>query len=960
MRRTTLLFVIGLMTLALPLTGCGGSSSFASNSANQDVLSLSPQPFFGAFSLPFTLTGTNFASVATPPGSTVTIRFTATSGTPFLGGTSATVEIPGTVVDPTTIAGDSPLALVSGTVTATVTVVLPSGQEFASTGAIATFVGIQVDSVTPGSAPSEIPTALTVNGDGFGPTGGVAAVRFFVDTGTPFLGGTAAFLDLPGTILSQTAIAIAASPVAGIAADTPVRVRVTLPAGANGASAGPIFTFLAPRVTSAAPSAVFSQLPTLVTLTGSGFGPPAATPTITLRATTGTPFAGGTLDTLSVTGTVVNPTTITFTTPIANVLVAVNPVVEVAFASGAVGTGASGILQIDPAVVTTVAPLLVPADTATPITLTGNGFGPTGACTVTFRADMGTPFLGGTAASISVAGTVVNPTTLTCTTPVTGLANRLLPAIDLIFSTGGGGGSASGLLTFEPRPDAVDDPSYTTVGNVDLTVPAATGVLANDSDPDGDMISVTAFDATGTQGGAVSVAADGSFTYNPPAGFEGTDTFTYTIADPAGLTDSATVTITISDVVWFIDEDATVAGDGRLASPFDTLAAFLASPLDEVDDYIYLYESATTYAGQLTLLDGQQLSGQGVALVVGGSTIVPAAGTPTLGAAGGTALTLASGNTVRGLDLTNTSGQALAGTSVGAFSADTVALDATGGAAIEITTGALSVTFDSITTLNAPSDGIDLVDCTGTFAVTGATAVTGSGNDGINIQGQSAGASTTAFTFSTITINGAAQDGICLNNHDGGFIVTGTTTITDPPAGPSTDYGIDIVDSNPSATWSFGPILISDVVDSGIRARNTVGTNGITFASVGIDRAGQHGIEIANGSAPFTFASLDIDTTGDDGLSISNKGGSLEVTGTAAFANTGNDILTPGADHGVDINGGSCDYTFADLDITDSHGHGVLLTSTTGTFVCSDGDITRPDEMGFSAVTCTGTITLGA
>src|SRR5438270_3273477 len=90
--------------------------------------------------------------------------------------------------------------------------------------------------------------------------------------------------------------------------------------------------------------------------------------------------------------------------------------------------------------------------------------------------------------------------------------------------------------------------------------------------------------ATTAQGGTVvmtvSGAGIGQFTYNPPPGFEGNDTFTYQLSDNANATiaatnRTATVTIPISGMVWFIN-NAAGAGDGRLSSPFNTLAAFQA------------------------------------------------------------------------------------------------------------------------------------------------------------------------------------------------------------------------------------------------------------------------------------------------------------------------------------------------------------------------------------------------
>ena len=83
-------------------------------------------------------------------------------------------------------------------------------------------------------------------------------------------------------------------------------------------------------------------------------------------------------------------------------------------------------------------------------------------------------------------------------------------------------------------------------------------MLTNDTDPDsGDGLTVTAFDATSVQGATVTVAADGSYTYDPTAaaalqalavGVTVDDSFTYTMSDGNGGSDTATVTITVTGV----------------------------------------------------------------------------------------------------------------------------------------------------------------------------------------------------------------------------------------------------------------------------------------------------------------------------------------------------------------------------------------------------------------------------
>ncbi|MEW5729400.1 MAG: Ig-like domain-containing protein [Pseudomonadota bacterium] len=104
---------------------------------------------------------------------------------------------------------------------------------------------------------------------------------------------------------------------------------------------------------------------------------------------------------------------------------------------------------------------------------------------------------------------------------------------------------ASAVLTLAPANDppisANDD--YHGTADQSLAVPAP-GVLANDRDIDGDPLaaSLVAPPANGT----LSLAADGSFTYQPNAGFGGTDRFTYTAADGQAASPPATVTVTVA------------------------------------------------------------------------------------------------------------------------------------------------------------------------------------------------------------------------------------------------------------------------------------------------------------------------------------------------------------------------------------------------------------------------------
>ena len=98
----------------------------------------------------------------------------------------------------------------------------------------------------------------------------------------------------------------------------------------------------------------------------------------------------------------------------------------------------------------------------------------------------------------------------------------------------------SGLATDcnEP-PVAIDDDAVTEEGTA-VTI----DVLANDSDPDGDDLSVSS--ASDPANGTTTVNADNTVTYTPDAGFVGTDTFTYTAFD-GEWEDTATVTVTVEE-----------------------------------------------------------------------------------------------------------------------------------------------------------------------------------------------------------------------------------------------------------------------------------------------------------------------------------------------------------------------------------------------------------------------------
>ena len=131
--------------------------------------------------------------------------------------------------------------------------------------------------------------------------------------------------------------------------------------------------------------------------------------------------------------------------------------------------------------------------------------------------------------------------------------------------TGGRLNVHSALQAVNFAPVASGD-AYSTDEDVQLSV-SAPGVLGNDTDADGDALTVSGADASSVEGGVVSVNADGSFTYDPPVDFNGSDSFSYTVTDGL-VSDTATVTVTVNavaDAPVGVDDSYATTENGQLS-----------------------------------------------------------------------------------------------------------------------------------------------------------------------------------------------------------------------------------------------------------------------------------------------------------------------------------------------------------------------------------------------------------
>ena len=375
---------------------------------------------------------------------------------------------------------------------------------------------------------------------------------------------------------------------------------------------------------------------------------------------------------------------------------------------------------------------------------------------------------------------------------------------------------------------------YAVTGNIGIDVAAISGLLLNDSDPDGGAVSVTSFDASSEQGGVVSVGATGTFTYDPPAGYTGLDRFSYTIQDNENESGTGTVILTVSDTVWFLDNTASPTGaNGTLLKPFPTTAAYIANAADGVGDVIFVFQgngSNTGYRDGFVLKNSQRLLGQRTALttVNTGITFAPhsrtlpsIAGPSQLAKISGPCVTLASNNLVSGLGIQSIGGAGILGTAVGTVTIETTTINATNGTGIDLSNGALNVSLSSVFSSGA-ANGIRLNNTTGSFTVTGdgTSAQNNSGGQLLNCTGNAISLNNaTSITLNQMTVQTSGASGV----HGRGVsnLIIRNSVFTGCGNAPGEhafdfDDNVSAADLNLSGACEFNNVDITNFHDAGI------------------------------------------------------------------------------------------------------------------------------------------------
>lgn len=192
------------------------------------------------------------------------------------------------------------------------------------------------------------------------------------------------------------------------------------------------------------------------------------------------------------------------------------------------------------------------------------------------------------------------------------------------------GALVGGESTVRNTIDATDD-SFTTEFDTEVTG----NVLTNDVDPDGDTLTATEMtDVRTSDGGTVSLFADGSFNYTPADGFTGVDTFVYESSDGNGNVTTATVRITVNEAPILAVDDGytgetneTISGSvviNDVGVDSDVTVEVVEGPTNGTltlnSDGTFTYLANDGFSGEdtfrYTLVDGASTSEANVRLVI--------------------------------------------------------------------------------------------------------------------------------------------------------------------------------------------------------------------------------------------------------------------------------------------------------------------------------------------------------
>ncbi|MBI2709271.1 MAG: tandem-95 repeat protein [Actinobacteria bacterium] len=445
---------------------------------------------------------------------------------------------------------------------------------------------------------------------------------------------------------------------------------------------------------------------------------------------------------------------------------------------------------------------------------------------------------------------------------------------------------ATATATVVNTPPVAATDAYTATSGATLTV-SAPGVLANDTDANGDTLTVT---ANGNPShGTASVSSTGAVTYTATANYTGADSFTYTVSDGFGGSAVGTVNLTVRAAAVANNDSASVYSGGTVDVPVLTN--------DTVD---------TAYSKSVSAV-GAAAHGTAVANADGTITYTPAPGYT-----GGDSFTytLSDGN---GRTATATVTVTVRARPVASADSATVYVGATVDVSVlanDTVDGGLS---KSVTGVSTPSNGTATVNGDGTVTYAPAPGYTGGDSFSYTL---SDGTLTSTATV-TVTVRArpsAADDSASVYAGDSVTVeVLGNDTVDaglakSVTAATTPGNGTAVVNGDGTITYTPAPGFTgSDSFDYTLSDGTRTATARVTVAVRAQPSAGDDAVSLHTGSS--VDISVLANDTVDAGFSRAVTGATTPANGTAVVNGDGTITYTPAPGFtGSD----SFDYTLSD------------------------------------------------
>jgi len=454
-------------------------------------------------------------------------------------------------------------------------------------------------------------------------------------------------------------------------------------------------------------------------------------------------------------------------------------------------------------------------------------------------------------------------------------AVNVAPTVGNVSYTGAIGNTTFGVGT------SPSSPSTSTSGTV----------LSNSTDANGDTLSAVAGTIATAHGGSVSMNSNGTFTYTPAVGFTGSDTFTFQVSDGT-TTSSGTATITVANRVWYVNDNLSTNGNGTSTSPFNTLASVPGA--SGTGDFIFVYGSASTYTGGITLKASQTLVGQSVGLTIGGATVLSASGSnPTITNSSGIGITVASGNTIDGITVHGASSDGINGSQVNGFTLENSTVSGNGTPAnvsvhnndgldfVGGLTGTVTISSSAIT--NSADSGFQVTDSSGSLnlTITGST-FSGGGSGLSNNLDPLVGAGVEVLADGTANATVSVTGSTFTNNQGYHFVLQPSTNDTTGSGTDSVTFNTNTL-SNSTGAGNGGGVLIWGSGTS---------TTAFNVKSNSIQGAARDGIAITGDTSAHLSGTIDSNTVGSPSVSCSGSVQGSDIAATTRGASTATLAIT--------------------------------------------------------------------